>query len=154
MGAPCHIRAVEAADLEAVHTIERAAFSDPWSLRQFEGSLAAGCEFLLAERGRQVVGYVIAQRAAEVAEILNLGVAPTARRAGAGRSLVRAIVGRLAALGVRNLFLEVRESNRAALRLYAQEGFAPVGRRTGYYRRPVEDAVVLMAAISTETGDA
>jgi ribosomal-protein-alanine N-acetyltransferase len=93
----------------------------------------------VAERDGVVGGYVIAIRAADEAEILNLCVALTARRAGTGSALVRAIIGRLAALGARHAYLEVRSSIAAARRLYEREGFEPVGRRRGYYRRPVED---------------
>jgi ribosomal-protein-alanine N-acetyltransferase len=101
-----------------------------------------------------VIGYVVAVRAADEAEILNLCVAPTARRAGTGRALVRAILERVAAHGARAAYLEVRESNGAARRLYEGEGFAAVGRRRDYYRRPVEDAIVLRSAILTDRPDA
>ena len=96
----------------------------------------------------------MAVRAADEAEILNLCVAPAARRSGSGRALVRAILRRVAALGARAAYLEVRQSNHAARRLYESEGFAPVGRRRAYYRRPVEDAIVLRSAILTDRGDA
>jgi ribosomal-protein-alanine N-acetyltransferase len=137
-----------------VHAIERAAFSDPWSAGQLRECLAAGLDFLVAERDGSVVGYVVAVRAADEAEILNLCVAPTARRAGTGRALVRAILQRVATRGARAAYLEVRESNRAARRLYEAEGFAAVGRRRDYYRRPVEDAIVLRSAILTDRPDA
>jgi ribosomal-protein-alanine N-acetyltransferase len=45
--------------------------------------------------------------------------------------------------GALNMYLEVRESNDAARRLYASRGFLEIGRRRGYYRRPAEDAIVL-----------
>jgi ribosomal-protein-alanine N-acetyltransferase len=137
-----------------VHAIERAAFSDPWSAAQLGECLTGGLDFLVAERDGRVVGYVVAVRAADEAEILNLCVAPTARRAGTGRALVRAILERVAAHGARAAYLEVRDSNRAARRLYEGEGFAPVGRRRDYYRRPVEDAIVLRSAILTDRPDA
>jgi len=41
------------------------------------------------------------------------------------------------------VYLEVRESNAPARALYAAHGFKEVGRRKQYYRRPVEDAIVL-----------
>lgn len=137
-----------------MHAIERAAFSDPWSAGQLRECLDAGLDFLVAERDGRVVGYVVAVRAADEAEILNLCVAPAARRAGTGRALVRAILRRVAAHGARAAYLEVRDSNHAARRLYEGEGFAPVGRRRDYYRRPVEDAVVLRSAILTDRPDA
>lgn len=137
-----------------MHALERAAFSDPWSAGQLQECLAAGLDFLVAERDGRVVGYVVAMRAADEAEILNLCVAPAARRAGTGRALVRAILERVAAHGVRAAYLEVRDSNHAARRLYEGEGFAPVGRRRDYYRGPVEDAIVLRSAILTDGPDA
>lgn len=137
-----------------MHAIERAAFSDPWSAGQLRECLDAGLDFLVADRDGRVVGYVVAVRAADEAEILNLCVAPAARRAGTGRALVRAILDRVAAHGARAAYLEVRDSNHAARRLYEGEGFAPVGRRRDYYRRPVEDAIVLRSAILTDRPDA
>lgn len=137
-----------------MHAIERAAFSDPWSAVQLRECLDAGLDFLVADRDGRVVGYVVAVRAADEAEILNLCVAPAARRAGTGRALVRAILERVAAHGARAAYLEVRDSNHAARRLYEGEGFAPVGRRRDYYRRPVEDAIVLRSAILTDRPDA
>jgi ribosomal-protein-alanine N-acetyltransferase len=103
--------------------------------------------FLVAEQGSTILGYVIAQHAVDQAEILNLGVAPGRQREGVGGALAREILARLRTLGVATVFLEVRESNAAARQLYAALGFAQVGRRRDYYRLPLEDAVVLRAAI-------
>ncbi len=77
------------------------------------------------------------------AEILNLGVAEPVRRRGIARALVRSLLAEFSGRGVRTVFLEVRESNRPARRLYESFGFREVGRRSRYYRQPVEDAVVL-----------
>jgi ribosomal-protein-alanine N-acetyltransferase len=105
------------------------------------------------EDGR-LVGYLLARQAADEAEILNLGVAPAARRRGIGRALVREGLAALAGRGASQVFLEVRASNAAARALYAEFGFGEVGRRREYYRRPVEDAIVLRAAISAAGGRA
>ena len=51
---------------------------------------------------------------------------------------------------IRAVFLEVRESNDPAKRLYERAGFETVGRRTGYYAHPVEDALVLSVATARE----
>ena len=90
-----------------------------------------------------MAGYVVALDAADEGEILNLAVAPAGRRHGLGRALVQDILDTLAERGVRHVFLEVRESNAPARALYAAHGFKEVGRRKQYYRRPVEDAIVL-----------
>src|SRR2546421_2461293 len=97
---------------------------------------------------------LVAHSAADEGEILNLGVAPTHRRQGIGRALVERVLQELAGLGVRTVYLEVRASNTSARRLYESLGFGEVARRARYYRRPVEDAVVLRAAIAAEGGSA
>ncbi len=129
------------------------AFADPWSPRDFADALGH-VPFLVAIEDGRPVGYLLARLAADEGEILNLGVAPDARRRGVGRALVREGLAALAARGASQVFLEVRESNTAARALYAEFGFGEVGRRRGYYRRPVEDAVVLRAAISAAGGRA
>lgn len=97
--------------------------------------------------GERTLGYVIAHRAADEAEILNLAVEPESRRRGIGRALVAALLETLARDGAKAVFLEVRASNTAAQALYGQFRFLPVGRRSRYYRHPTEDAVILRAAI-------
>ncbi len=99
--------------------------------------------FLVAEADGDVGGYVVALDAADEGEILNLAVAPGGRRHGLGRALVQAILRLLQERDVSHVYLEVRESNGAARALYAAQGFTEVGRRQQYYRRPVEDAIVL-----------
>jgi ribosomal-protein-alanine N-acetyltransferase len=138
----------------AVHTIEQAVFSDPWSARDFRECVASDVVFLVAAAPDGVAGYVIAQDAADEGEILNLAVAPPRHRVGIGRALVERALATLAGRGASRVFLEVRESNTAARALYAALGFGEVGRRRRYYQRPVEDAIVLRAAIPADGGDA
>ena len=77
-------------------------------------------------------------------EILNLAVDPAKRRLGAGRALAQAALAEGAARGAARAFLEVRESNAAALAFYARLGFSVAGRRPDYYRDP-QEAAILMA---------
>jgi ribosomal-protein-alanine N-acetyltransferase len=129
-------------------------FADPWSLRDFRQALEWGATFLVATSGPDVAGYVVARRAADEGEILNLAVAPAHRAHGVGRELAARAITSLADQGVDAVYLEVRESNAVARRLYARLGFQEVGRRAGYYRRPREDAVLLRTAIAAVRGDA
>ena len=140
--------------MPAVHAIEQAAFSDPWSARDFRECVASEVVFLVAAAPEGIAGYVIAQDAADEGEILNLAVAPARHRGGVGRALVKRALATLAGRGAHRVFLEVRQSNAAARALYASLGFQEVGRRPRYYRRPVEDAIVLRAAIPADGGDA
>jgi ribosomal-protein-alanine N-acetyltransferase len=125
-------------------------FTDPWSPGDFAECLAAGMSVLVAETGTQLVGYVVGRSVLDEAEILNLGVAPRARRHGVARALVGALLAAFASAGVRSAFLEVRESNFPARALYQSFDFGEVGRRPRYYRRPVEDAVILRAVIPAD----
>ena len=93
--------------------------------------------------GASLIGYVLALIAADEAEIADLAVTPAARRRGVGGLLLDRVSRAAADRGVRVLYLEVRESNVAARRLYESRSFLPVGRRRGYYRHPPEDALVL-----------
>jgi [ribosomal protein S18]-alanine N-acetyltransferase len=125
-------------------------FSDPWSAQDFAECVASGIPFLVAEQRGLVAGYIIAHGVADEGEILNLGVAAAHRRRGVGRALVERVLALLAGRGARVVFLEVRESNAGARRLYQSLGFAEVARRVRYYRRPVEDAVILRAAMAAD----
>jgi len=136
-------------DLPLVAAIESESFSDPWSDRSFgEILLAPTAIFLVAARteSRAIVGYVVALVVQNEGEILNLAVAPDFRRRGLGGELLDAGLSAVHARGARDIFLEVRESNRPALALYGSRGFSAIGQRRKYYRNPVEDALVLRRA--------
>jgi len=127
-------------------------FSDPWSADDFAECVDSGVPFLVAEQQGIVAGYVVAHYAADEGEILNLGVAAAHRRQGIGRALVERVLQTLVQRGVGTVYLEVRASNAAARQLYESLGFGEVARRARYYRRPIEDAVVLRAAIPAAGG--
>src|SRR5256884_6205859 len=148
------IRPARLADVGDVGAIERAVFSDPWSANDFTECVASGVPFLVAERQGVVAGYVVAHSAPDQGEILIPGVTPTHRRQGIRPALVERVLQDLAGLGVRTVYLAVRASHASARRLYESLGFGEVARRAHYYRRPVEDAVVLRAAIAAEGGSA
>jgi ribosomal-protein-alanine N-acetyltransferase len=128
--------------------IERRAFSDPWSEGSFREALTSPWTFgLVGITSRGVMGYLIAREVAGTGEILNLAVAPEARRRGLGGELLQAGLGALRRRRVNEVFLEVRESNHSAQALYLAQGVRPVGQRAGYYRNPREDALVLRLAL-------
>ena len=139
------VRRAERADLLAVVRIERACFSDPWPYDAFERLLDEP-GFLVAERGDGVVGFVVADitpnHGRDIGHIKDLAVRPDARGNGLGRGLLRSALARLRTAGVAVARLEVRESNAPARSLYADEGFEPIRRASGYYRDG-EDALVL-----------
>ncbi len=148
MDAPYRIRSAVLADVEAMVAIERRAFGDPWSEASFREALTAAWTFaLVGVTSRGLMGYLIAREVAGTGEVLNLAVAPEARRRGLGGALLRAGLAGLRHRRVAEVFLEVRESNRSAQSLYLGHGFRPVGQRASYYRNPREDALVLRLAL-------
>jgi ribosomal-protein-alanine N-acetyltransferase len=147
------LRPATAEDVPEVARIERVCFADPWSPAAFRRLLTGPpAIFLVAVFPPQeiIAGYVIAFLVDEDAEILNLAVEPQYRGKGLAGQMLDAVVIQLAGSGVANAYLEVRESNAAARALYASRGFSEIGRRRAYYRRPVEDALVLRRAIEAD----
>lgn len=143
------MRPVRPGDLPALLRIEREAFPVPWSERAFRMVMRRDPgAVLVAERSGRVAGYAALWVGADEAELADLAVAPEHRRRGVGRTLLRACLGEAAARGASEVFLQVRESNGPARSLYREAGFREAGRRTGYYRAPAEDALVLMREIS------
>jgi ribosomal-protein-alanine N-acetyltransferase len=98
---------------------------------------------MVIETEGKVVGFLIGRQTIEEAEVLNLAVAPGNRRKGSGGALLEAAVEEFQARGVNRVYLEVRESNRAGIAFYEKHGFLQGGRREGYYRDPIEAAVIM-----------
>ena len=138
------IRKMRREDVPQIAALERLCFSDPWS----EASISSELEnpislWLVAEADGVVQGYIGSQSAPPDCDIMNLAVAPDARRQQLGRTLLQSLIDELHRRGTERLFLEVRASNVPAQSLYASFGFEQVGLRKGYYVNPTEDALIL-----------
>jgi len=144
------IRRARPDDIDQIMEIEGSCFSDPWQRRSMTSLIDdSRVFFLVAEAvGGVIKGYVTAWFVLNEGEIGNLAVAPQWRAGGLGSSLLDEVISHSDERGIRMLFLEVRESNAVARRLYASRGFVEIGRRSRYYRRPVEDAIVLRRSVS------
>ena len=142
------IRPAREADLDDVAVIERAVFNDPWSRRSFADLVSApGVLFLIAADINAVVGYAIVLLTGVESELANLAVARLVQHQGLGRRLLSQALETARARGCREMFLEVRASNAAAIALYLSAGFEAVGRRVRYYARPIEDAIVMKCRV-------
>jgi ribosomal-protein-alanine N-acetyltransferase len=145
------------ADLDAVVALEQAVYPFPWTRGNFVDSLAAGhVTQLLRTASGALQAYSVALPGVEEMHLLNLTVAPPAQGQGLARRLLDTLAARCRLERRAALWLEVRESNQRARRIYQRYGFEPVSVRRGYYpaagRR--EDAVVMRLAIVQEGGDA
>ena len=127
--------------------IEQGSYAFPWSRGNFIDSLAAGYWMqVLRDADGGLVAYVVAMPGFEEMHLLNLTVAPHARRRGLASLLLDALLAECRRRAAATLWLEVRVGNHDALALYAARGFTERGRRARYYpaaRGAREDAVVM-----------
>jgi len=139
------LRPMAEADLPAVMAIENAIYAFPWTLGNFRDSLAACYSCWIYARNGEVIGYAVVMLAADEAHLLNLSIAAACQKQGHGGLLLRRMCDVARAQGARLLFLEVRPSNAAGLRLYERHGFEKVGLRRAYYPAQAgrEDALIL-----------
>lgn len=140
------IRPMRRSDLAAVLAIEHGAYPFPWSAGIFRDCLRVGYRCLVLTDLGRVCAYAIFSIAVDEAHLLNLCVATERRRTGLATLLLDHVLSDAALAGVDRLYLEVRPSNRAAIRLYGGQGFRQVGRRPGYYPADGgrEDALVMV----------
>jgi ribosomal-protein-alanine N-acetyltransferase len=148
------IREGRDSDLDQVERIEQVSFSDPWPRRALRSELRRDPLRmpLIAARQERVLGYLLAWRIVDQLHVLNLAVAPVARRRGVATALLAAAVVEARERGMREVTLEVRQSNAGAISFYEGAGFAAVGRRQRYYADTGEDALIMTLALERERG--
>lgn len=137
------VREGGAGDLAALTEMEAAVFSDAWGESLLSSHLAADYNrVLIAEAEGAPGGYLLFSVLPPESELYRVAVLPAYRKNGVGDRLMTAYLAMLSASGVSDSFLEVRESNAAAIALYEKHGYACVGCRKNYYRSPTENARV------------
>jgi ribosomal-protein-alanine N-acetyltransferase len=138
--------------VDGVVSIERAAFSSPWSRASFEREcLDEGATSWVALKGGRVVGYLVSWVVCDELHIGNIAVAPSEQGRGVGRMLLDQALADAARRGATLATLEARESNLRAIRLYEHFAFRPVAIRKRYYADTGEDAIVMIADIGDRT---
>jgi len=145
-----HVRPMTAADLPRVLEIEQVAFKNPWSADLLRRELGHDWStILVAEepgpRGQTILlGFVIFWVVHDELHILNVATAPEHRCRGVARRVLQAALDQGRRRRCTLATLEVRRSNGAALGLYRDFGFRPVGIRPNYYVDEGEDAIVMV----------
>lgn len=138
------IRPMEKRDLDAVLEIERASFPTAWLPEMFiaemEGPVSTA---VVGVENERVVGYAVYRVVMDEGHLMNIATHPALRGRGLGRVLLDYALRDCMAQGGEYMFLEVREGNAVAQKLYLSTGFIPVGRRKGYYKDTGEDAIVM-----------
>jgi ribosomal-protein-alanine N-acetyltransferase len=131
-------------DLKNILEIEESSFPRPWSLNAFITQLAKDSSVcLVASVEGKVVGYLIATQYVEVWHLLDLAVNEAYQRLYIATDLIERLLELSSREKHRGYTLEVRKSNRGALKMYESFGFICTGIRKGYYRDNGEDALIM-----------
>jgi ribosomal-protein-alanine N-acetyltransferase len=138
------IRTLSLGDLDAIEAIEKRAYRTPWSRSMFASELAKPTSICLgAFEGERLMGYTINSRYVDAWHVMNVAVDPEYQRRGVASQLLERLFELTADDERRGYTLEVRVSNKDAIRLYEKLGFEPRGIRRGYYTDNREDALIM-----------
>ncbi len=98
---------------------------------------------LIASNEGSIAGFAIMRFGDDQAHLFLLAVQPEYRRSGLGRSMMQWLEKSCRTAGIQTVRLEVRVSNKAALRFYRKLGYRVIARVAGYYDR--REAAAIMA---------
>jgi len=142
MSEPPVIRTLRETDLPAILGIENLAFSPPWPEEAFRHTEFTQ-SWVISTDG-DLRGYIIYHVVPDEAVIVNFAIAPDFWCHGLGSLLLQHSLDIMQESGINAVYLDVRRSNLAALKLYNKYGFKPLGVRKNYYSKPREDALVMV----------
>jgi ribosomal-protein-alanine N-acetyltransferase len=142
------IREMSLEDLDEIIEIEKVSFASPWTRRLFEETLISpiSSSFVM-RKGTETIGYIMLYSVGDEAHVLNIAINPYYRRRGYASSLIGHAIDCLKGKAVCDFFLEVREGNLGAIRLYQGFGFEKIGKRKNYYSETNEDALVMCLSV-------
>ncbi len=139
---------MEEKDIAYVHQIEEESFSIPWTIQAFREEIDnERAHYVVLEEDGRIIGYGGFWQILDEGHFTNLAVTSEYRGKGFGVKLVRAMIESCKELNITSVTLEVRESNKAALRAYVSVGFHIEGKRKRYYANPVEDAIIMWMSL-------
>ena len=144
----CHISPIQEKDFEQLFDIEQAAHLVPWSMGTLKNNMGERYLNLKIEYNNQIVGFAICQTVLDEATLFNIAIHPNYQGQKLGFTLLNALIEQLRNKGILTLWLEVRESNQNAIRLYEKLNFNEVDIRKNYYPTPDgkrENAVIMAA---------
>jgi ribosomal-protein-alanine N-acetyltransferase len=147
-----HLRKLAVQDVDHVLALARELTEMPQWPRDEFCRLATSCAqdrlyrpARVAISGKLLVGFAVASflPSGDAAELETIVVRASHRRMGVGSQLLEILIREAEGRGADCMYLEVRPSNRAAISFYTKHGFSELGRRSDYYREPLEDALRL-----------
>ncbi|WP_152087589.1 ribosomal protein S18-alanine N-acetyltransferase [Pseudoalteromonas sp. A25] len=131
-------------------TIEKACHDFPWTENTMRSCLSGRYFNGAIYNQQKLAGFYIGEVAGPDHTLMDICVAPTFQRQGLAKALLTDFMTVSEQAGAENLFLEVRESNKAAIGLYQWAGFSEVGIRKDYYPsvNGKEDAVLMAKTLN------
>jgi [ribosomal protein S18]-alanine N-acetyltransferase len=146
------LREMDAADIPAVHELERRLFPvDAWPLQMFVDELAQRetRRYLVAELAGEIVGYAGLMCIEPIADVQTIAVVPEQEGKGLGSALLTELITESRRRHAKDVLLEVRADNPRAQQLYRRFGFEQIHVRPRYYRDGV-DALIMRLRLNTE----
>lgn len=138
------IKPMSAEHVSEIAEIEKLCFSAPWTEKGIAEELDNdNAHFLVAQSGKNVLGYIGVHEVCGEAYIDNIAVRPDYRRLGLGEKLLNAAQKNAFGRKCEFITLEVRRSNEKAISLYKKLGYQTAGERKKFYTNPAEDAVIM-----------
>jgi ribosomal-protein-alanine N-acetyltransferase len=117
----------------------------PWSRKIFEDCLTKPYFAYSLDQDIQPLGYYIGMRVLDEVTLMDIVVSAAHQGKGLGKSLLQHFMDHCNHHNIQQIWLEVRESNAAAISLYDNAGFILVEQRVNYYpcAKGKEDALIM-----------
>ena len=129
-------------DIAAIAELEKVCFSEPWSESVILESMKSGTCFFTAFHNGKIAGYIGVNCVLDEGYITNIAVFPEFRRRGIATALLDRCMELSKEKNLAFISLEVRESNKSAIKLYEKFGFKKDGLRKKFYKNPIEDGLI------------
>ncbi|ALF19312.1 ribosomal protein S18-alanine N-acetyltransferase [Fusobacterium nucleatum] len=131
--------------IEQIFNLEKEIFKNSAFSKSYLNTLIKGDNsfiyiYLIDDK---VCGYLIILDSIDVYEILAIATVEEYRNKGIAQEL-------LAKIRIKNIFLEVRESNQTAINFYKKNKFKEISIRKNYYSKPAENAIIMKLEVNNE----
>lgn len=137
--------------LHQLEEIEQICFAaDAWSQNMILSSIRQSCTYVWTVQDVQlqkIIAYAVLYLAGDEGDVANIAVLPSYRNRGIGGALFDTMLNQARDQKVQTIYLEVRQSNTAAISLYRSRNFVEIGKRKNYYRHPREDAICMAKTV-------
>jgi|TARA_B100000768_G_scaffold67408_1_gene64819 [ribosomal protein S18]-alanine N-acetyltransferase len=139
------ISLLDISDLDEAYEIEVLTNPSPWSFDNFKSSFEVGHHGLVCKEDNKMLGFLIFSPIKPEAHLLSIAVIKTQQSKGMGSLLLKSMISQCKAMGINQVFLEVRISNKKAIAFYQKYGFKKDAIRENYYSGDAPEDALLMS---------